>query len=211
MKKKVLVFASGSKDGGGSGFWNLARKWNAPEDPEIVAVVSNHAEGGVKKYSTELGIPFVHMEKPYTDEKYREIIAEWKPDLVALSGWLKLASGLDPKMSVNIHPGPLPKFGGAGMYGHFVHEAVMEAYKRGEVTHSAVTMHFVTPEYDEGPTCFVCAVKILPDDTALTLGKRVNQAEHKWQPLVTAAIARGDIYWDGANPESLHGKLEVEE
>ena len=71
------------------------------------------------------------------------------------------------------------------MYGHHVHEAVMEAYKAGEITHSAVSMHFVTEKYDEGPLFFSQSVPILPDDTAESLAKRVNEAEHKWQPIIT--------------------------
>ena len=89
------------------------------------------------------------------------------------------------------------------MYGHYVHEAVIESFRRGEVTHSAVTMHFVTPVYDEGPTFFQFPVQILPDDTAETLGARVNEAEHKWQPKITNMVVNGEICWDGKNRESL--------
>jgi len=116
-------------------------------------------------------------------------------------------TGLDPQKTINIHPGPLPRFGGAGMYGHYVHEAVMEAYKKGEVDHSAVSMHFVTENYDEGPLFFSQSVPILPDDTAETLAKRVNEAEHKWQPIITNKVLQGEISWDGQNPQSLKGSI----
>ena len=117
--------------------------------------------------------------------------------------------GLDPKKTFNIHPGPIPRFGGNGMYGHYVHEAVMEAYKNREsdsqpVTHSAVTMHFVIPGYDRGPVFFAHLVEILPIDDADTLAKRVNEAEHLWQPIVTNKVLSGEIYWDGVDPKSLH-------
>ena len=207
MKKpKLIIFASGSKDGGGTGFEVLA---NASGDgvlkADIVAVVSNHQNGGVREKADWFGIPFVHFNGPFDSENYKRIVKESGAEFVALSGWLKLVSGLDPAKTFNIHPAPLPKFGGKGMYGRYVHEAVMEAYKRGEVTHSAVTMHFVTPVYDEGPVFFQFPVDILPDDTGETLAGRVLEAEHKWQPIITNKVVNGEIGWDGKDRGTLFG------
>lgn len=213
-KKKIIIFASGTKDGGGSGFENLVNATkNGILDAEILAVVSNHENGGVREKADRLGIKFVHFTEPRTAEKYREITEG--ADLVCLSGWLKLATGLDPRKTINIHPGPLPRFGGAGMYGHFVHEAVIEAYQNKEIdpktgkpiTHSAVSMHFVTEKYDEGPLFFSHQVEILPSDTAETLAKRVLAAEHKWQPTITNKVLHGQISWDGHNPSSIQGAI----
>ena len=110
-----------------------------------------------------------------------------------LSGWLKLVAGLDPARTINIHPGPLPRFGGPNLYGHLVHEAVMEAYHRGEISHSAVTMHFVDEEYDRGPVFFALPVPIEPEDTPETLAARVNRAEHEWQPRVLNYVVQGQV------------------
>ncbi len=210
IKEKILVFASGTKDSGGSGFYNLVKKSRESDLPfEVVAVVSNHSEGGVRKKADELGVPFVHFEKPYTSERYQEIVSKWNPNVIALSGWLKLVTGLPGDKTINIHPGPLPKFGGAGMYGHFVHEAVIEAFKKGEVTHSAITMHFVTEKYDEGPVFFTCAVPIYENDTAVDLATRALEAEHKWQPIITAKVATGEISWDGKDPSTLKGRMDI--
>ncbi len=204
MKKKLIIFASGNKTGGGSGFENLV---NASRDgrlnAEIVMVVSNHDNGGVREKADRLGIPFRHFPAPYTADKYREVTEG--ADFVALSGWLKMVEGLDPKITFNIHPGDTHQFGGAGMYGHYVHEAVIAAYKRGEVTHSAITMHFVTDDkqYDRGPVFFQVPVEILPDDTAETLAKRVNSAEHLYQPVVTNAVVHGKVRWDGTDPNTV--------
>lgn len=201
-KPKLIIFASGTKTGGGSGFENLI---NASRDgildADIVAVVSNHEFGGVREKADRLGIPFVYFAAPWTAERYKEIAS--KADYMALSGWLKLVTGLDPRKTFNIHPGILPRFGGAGMYGNHVHEAVMEAYHRGEVTCSGVTMHFVTEEYDKGPIFFEKFVNIQPNDTPETLGKKVNEMEHFYQPRVTNAIIHRQISWDGENPKSL--------
>ena len=208
MKKRVLVFSSGTKDGGGSGFENLVNaSRNHNLDFEVVGVISSQPEGGVKLKAEKLEVPFHHFEKPYSAERYAELIKKYDPDVIALSGWLKLVTGLDPKITINIHPGPLPTFGGAGMYGHHVHEAVIEAYKRGELTHSAVSMHFVTEQYDEGPVFFVCQVEIDAYDTAETLSAKVNAIEHKWQPIVTEKVANGEISWDGKDPLSMKGAL----
>jgi folate-dependent phosphoribosylglycinamide formyltransferase PurN len=212
MMKNLLIFASGSKDGGGSGFENLVKaSKNGVLSANIVAVASNHEHGGVAQRAKKLGIPFIYFPAPWNAENYKKIVEDTKADFVALSGWLKMVVGLNPKTTFNIHPGPLPKFGGAGMYGHHVHEVVMEAYKRGEVKFSGVTMHFVTDDkqYDRGPIFFECQVPIEPNDTAETLAKRVNEAEHKWQPLITNKIVTGEISWDGSNRDSLKGYTKI--
>ncbi len=203
MIPKLLIFASGTKTGGGSGFENLVKSVPDKLQAEIVGVVSSREHGGVRERAERLGVPFIYMGKPYTASAYQEIVAKTGAEFVALSGWLKKVSGLDPKTTFNIHPGPLPRFGGAGMYGHYVHEAVLAAYKRGEITHSAVSMHFVTEEYDEGPIFLRKNVPIQSDDTPETLGARVNEAEHYWQPVATNAVLHGEVHWDGKDPKSL--------
>lgn len=201
---KIIVFASGSKEGGGSGFQELAENSRTGVlQAEIVAVVSNYAEGGVQKKAQKLGIPFEYLPNPRSAEQYRAIVKKYQAEWVALSGWLKLTKGLDPQKTINIHPGPLPKFGGDGMYGHYVHEAVIEAYKKGEIKESAVSMHFVTEKYDEGPIFFSYPVKVREDDTAESLGERVNKIEHSWQSFITNLVVHEQIKWDGKNPRSL--------
>jgi len=201
---KIIIFSSGTKTGGGSGFENLVRaQREGILDAEIAAVVSNHDAGGVRERADRLGVPFVHFAGPFEAEEYQKIVRDTGAEWVALSGWLKLVTGLDPRTTFNIHPGPLPQFGGKGMYGHHVHDAVVEAYKRGEVTHSAVTMHFVTPVYDEGPVFFRYPIEVLPNDTGETLGARVNEAEHEWQPRITNMVVHEEIRWDGKNSKSL--------
>jgi phosphoribosylglycinamide formyltransferase 1 len=204
-KPKLIIFASGSKDAGGSGFRKLLEQKQLDLlSAEIVAVVSNHENGGVRKIADEFGINFIHFAGPFEPEEYQKIVAKNGAEFVALSGWLKLVSGLPENKTFNIHPGPLPQFGGFKMYGHFVHEAVIEAFKRGEVTHSAVTMHFVTEpkgkeDYDKGPVIFRYPVKISADDTPEILAKKVNAMEHVWQPFVTNLVVNGHINWSG-NP-----------
>ncbi len=204
--KKIVVFASGTKDSGGSGFEVLVKNSISGTGilkAAIVAVVSNHEHGGVHQRAEKLRVPFEFFSGPWDKDSYIRIVNKYKPDLVALSGWLKLVTGLEPAKTINIHPGPLPQFGGAGMYGHHVHEAVMNAYKKGEAKNSAVTMHFVTEKYDEGPIFFQIPVWIDDNDTIEDLGKRVNQFEHAWQSYITNLVIQGQISWDGKDPKTL--------
>ncbi|MBI5466304.1 MAG: phosphoribosylglycinamide formyltransferase [Candidatus Kerfeldbacteria bacterium] len=194
---RILVFASGEPepDKGGSGFENLVNESQricGLLKADIVGVVSNHPRGGVYTKALKLNVPFFHAS-PKTAGEYLELAAKTGAEWFMLSGWLKPVIGLPVKRTVNIHPGPAPEFGGKGMYGHHVHEAVLAAYHRREITHSAVTMHFVTKEYDKGPIFLKQCVPILPDDTAETLGKRVNEVEHEVQPMVTSMVVNGEI------------------
>jgi len=203
MSRSLIVFASGSAEGGGSGFRELVEHSFLSQsflDVHVLAVVSNYANGGVKKLAEKMRVRNFHFfDGPYTADNYREIVHRYRADFVALSGWLKKVSGLNPAKTINIHPGPLSgggksgPFGGPGMYGHHVHEAVIAAYRRGEVEESAVTMHFVTEEYDSGPIITRWPVLIRPEDTPETLATRVNEKERAIQSWVMNLVVRGHV------------------
>lgn len=207
---KTLVFATGSAKGGGSGFEKLVLSTRSGVlDTEIVGVVSNYAQGGVQKLAEKYKIPFIPFLGPWTAEAYQKIAKESRADFFALSGWLKIVLGLDPNTRfnpqtvINNHPSLIPKFCGKGMYGHHVHEAVIPAYQRGEITRTGLTMHFVDEVYDHGPIFFQCTVKINEDDTPDSIGDRVNKQEHRFQSIITNLVVNGLISWDGVNPKSL--------
>jgi len=199
MKKtnpNILVFASGTKTGGGSGFETMVRAARTRPpilDAWICGVITNHFEGGVWHKAKALGIPAEYWVGPYLAQGYQNFVKYFNADYVMLSGWLKLVAGLDPARTINIHPGPLPRFGGPKLYGHYVHEAVIAAYHRGEITHSAVTMHFVDAVYDHGPILSALPVPIEPSDTPETLAAKVNRAEHEWQPRVLNYVVHGQV------------------
>ncbi len=197
---RILVFASGDEKGGGSGFQELVEfsRTNPPVlKAQIVGVISNHQYGGVRTRADALHIPFEYWSGPFDANGYRAFVEKYRADFVMCSGWLKFAKGLDPAKTINIHPGPLPQFGGPGMYGHYVHEAVMAAYHRGEITQSAVTMHFVDDiAYDNGPILFQMPVLIRPEDDAETLAKRVNEKERAWQSHILNLVVHRQIYLD---------------
>ena len=232
MKPKLIVFASGTKDGsssttplgfsktgyrqenlgGGSGFENLATSKEL--DADIVAVVSNHEHGGVRARAERLGIPFVYFnEKQHSNilqnvgMLYQQVVKETGADYVALSGWMRHVSGLDPARTINIHPALLSfdhgRFGGNGMWGHHVHEAVKQALDAGEITESGFSMHFVTEKLDRGPIIFEGRVPLTPEMTADDIAAAVNKAEHEWQPKITNMVVHGEIRWDGKNFTTL--------
>ena len=222
MAIPLVVFASGTKIGGGSGFENLANKL---QNGKIVLVVSNHEKGGVHERAGRLKIPFYHFSAPWSGKRVEEIIKSYDDVYVTLSGWLKhvpmrrlgfwpgflrlfgLNRGLDPHKTFNIHPGPLSvlggRFGGKGMYGDHVHKAVAEALERGEITTSAVTMHFVINGYDRGPIFFEKPVSLQRGMSWEEIKKLVLAEEHTWQPIITDLVVLGQIFWDGKNPATL--------
>ena len=203
---RLLIFASGGKgtDEGGSGFKCLMENKRAGIlQADIVAVVSNHERGGVFTKASAFNVPFEHSPKSRTAADYRRFVEKYRADYVALSGWLGHVEGLDPRTTFNIHPGPLPQFGGPGMYGHHVHEAVMAGFRRGEFVHTEITMHFVTGKYDDGPIFFRKRVPIHDSDTVEKLARRVNAAEHLHQARITNLVVHGKIKWDGVDPDSL--------
>ena len=203
-KPRLIVFASGSKVGGGSGFEHLVENARAGVlRADIVAVVSNYEFGGVRQKADGLKVPFVYFPESWDEQGYKKIIRNYEADFVALSGWLKMVRGLDSTKTFNIHPAFLPRFGGKGMYGIHVHEAVIEAFKKGEITQTAVSMHFVTEKYDEGPVFFEFPIIVRKDDTPETLQKRVLEYEHGWQSFITDLVVNGEISWDGKNRKSL--------
>ena len=210
-RPKIVVFASGTKDGGGSGFENLVK---SPDlDADIVAVVSNHEHGGVRERAERLGVPFIYFPGPFDARHYSSVLPvpergqktaiEW----VALSGWFKFVRGLDPAKTFNIHPSLLSqfngRFGGKAMFGSRLHEEVLAAFERGEITESGCTMHFVTDEYDRGPAFFEFRIPLTKDMTPGSLAKAINIEEHRWQPRITNMVVHGEISWDGKDPASL--------
>jgi len=211
-KPRIIVFASGKRSGGGSGFENLARSKEL--DADIVAVVSNHERGGVHERAMQLGIPFVYFDPSAHSNvlqnvgtSYQEIVRKSGAEWVALSGWLRKVEGLDPQKTINIHPALLSqldgRFAGHGMYGHHIHEAVKAALDAGEIVESGFSMHFVTEEMDRGPAFFEKRVPLKQGMTAEEIAKAVNAAEHQWQPKITNMVVHGQIHWNGRDPKSL--------
>ncbi|MCE9541649.1 hypothetical protein K8R03_03800 [Candidatus Kaiserbacteria bacterium] len=204
-RPSLIVFASGSATGGGSGFENLVT--SPALDADIVAVVSNHEHGGVRERAERLGVPFIFMPAPYDAASYLTILRDTGAEWAALSGWLKKVIGLDSAKTFNIHPALLSfengRFGGPGLYGHHVHDAVKAALDAGEISESGPTMHFSTDEYDRGPIFFEYRIPLTKEMTADDIAHAVNAAEHEWQPKITNMVIHGEISWNGKDAPSL--------
>jgi phosphoribosylglycinamide formyltransferase-1 len=139
------------------------------------------------------------VPKGSTTVSHGKIIGVYNPDLTCLSGWLFPVCDLETGKIINVHPGDTSVAGGPGKFGHHVHEAVMAAYDQGKVTESAISMHFVTVRYDEGPVFFRYPVAIRPEDTPESLATRVNEVEHAWQAYVTGLVLDGKIWYNALN------------
>lgn len=180
---RLVVLISGS----GTTLQNLIDRIAAGSlHAEIAAVVSSRADVYGVTRAEHAQIPVV-VVKPGADfsERVFAAIRPHAPDLVILAGWLKLLR-IPPDFEnrvLNIHPSLLPAFGGQGMYGSRVHEAVIAS---GANT-SGCTVHYADNSYDTGPILLQQAVPVLPDDTPATLAARVFAAECELYP---AAITR---------------------
>eukprot|EP01066_Platyproteum_vivax_P009811 Platyproteum_vivax@DN4347_c0_g1_i1.p2 len=212
MAPKLIIFASGTKTGGGSGFLKLVEHVERGNLlVEVVAVVSNWGSGGVSKKAAASNVPFEHFRAPHTAQRYEELVEKYSAEWVAMSGWLKLVpmrqghntTGLHPSRTFNIHPGPLPTFGGPGMWGAHIHSAVAAALQRGELAATQVTMHFMTAEYDRGPVFLRVNVPLETGDSAETVAQKANSKEHEVQWIGTQAVVSGLVKWDGADPATL--------
>jgi folate-dependent phosphoribosylglycinamide formyltransferase PurN len=155
---------------------------------DIVLVLSNRADAYALERARQAGIPAHHISA--TDEAgLLEFLSHYQVDLIALAGYLKLIpAGVTRRYAgrmLNVHPGPLPAFGGPGMYGHKVHAAVLAA----GVKQTEVTVHIVDEEYDHGATIARWPVPVHPGDTPESLAARVLAVEHIVYPRVLDALA----------------------
>lgn len=179
--KKIIIFASGS----GSNAEKIADYFREKNSVQITRIYCNNPNAGVIGRADRLGIPcrLFNREEYKSGQILSEMLAD-QPDLVVLAGflWLIPASFVQafPQKIINLHPALLPKFGGKGMYGHFVHEAVV-ANKEKE---SGITIHFVNEHYDEGNVIFQSSFEVLPNDTPEDVAKKGQVLEHRDFPVV---------------------------
>lgn len=145
----------------------------------IAGVVSSRADAYGLERAKKAGLPAVVVPRGKADETWTAI-RSFKPDLVVLAGWLNLLPIPDDfhRRVLNIHPALLPEFGGKGMYGHRVHEAVLKS----GVKESGCTVHYADNTYDTGPILVQKRVPVLDGDTPDTLAARVFAAECEAYP-----------------------------
>jgi phosphoribosylglycinamide formyltransferase-1 len=197
---RCAVFASGS----GSNFQALLdRKKSGDLHVEFVLMIGNNSAATSFERAQNNGIKAVHLapthfasDLVYT-EKLLELLDENRVELLLLAGYMKkLPSEVVKRYHhriVNVHPGLLPAFGGKGMYGSRVHQAVLDY--GAKIT--GVTVHFVDEEYDHGPIILQEPVRVADDDDVNTLAERVLKVEHQSFWRAVEAIAKGKITIEG--------------
>lgn len=182
MKQKLAIFLSGS----GSNARNICTYFKNHEKIEVALLLSNKENSGVKAISEEFGIPYFIFNKTqfYQTEEVITQLANYQISTVVLAGflWLIPENLLDkyPNHIINIHPALLPKYGGKGMHGIHVHEAVWQ----NKETESGITIHLCNKEYDKGEVLFQTSVAIEEGDTPEAIAKKVLGLEHEFLPRV---------------------------
>ena len=156
---------------------------------EVALVASNKAEAFVLERAKKFGVPtFTFSRKEMEEGILLEKLQEEKIDWVILAGFLlKIPENLTrafPNKMVNIHPALLPKYGGKGMYGMHVHQAVKAAGEK----ETGITIHLVNEHYDEGKIIFQAATPVMPEDTPEEIAHKVHTLEHRYFPEVIESL-----------------------
>lgn len=174
-QKRIVVFASGS----GSNAVKLCRTNLNHADIKVVALFCNNPNAGVIEKMKEFDVPVVLFNRTdfRNEAEFLEKLNQYQPDLIALLGFLwKIPAYLVdafPTKIVNLHPALLPKFGGKGMYGHFVHEAVKAANEK----ETGISIHYVNENFDEGEIIAQFKVDLNPNDTAESIADKIHILE----------------------------------
>lgn len=182
MPIRLAVFASGL----GSNAKNINAYFSCLEIASVVLFCSNNINSGLVSYAKEIQAPFcVFSKKQLNDSTFlSSVLSENSVDFIVLAGFLlkipaKLIS-LYPQKIINIHPSLLPKHGGVGMYGNFVHSSVISSGERV----SGITIHYVNHSYDEGEIIFQEKCAVSKNETVSSLRKKIRALEHYHFPRV---------------------------
>lgn len=190
-KKRIAIFASGN----GSNAENIIRYFQAEDKGiEVVLVVSNRADAKVLQRSEALGIPAIVVPKmDFNNETFMTgLMHDNGVDFIVLAGFLLMIPDFlissYPEKIINIHPSLLPKYGGKGMYGSHVHEAVVAAGEK----ETGITIHIVDENCDGGRIVFQASTPVEPGDTPDEVATKVHALEYIHFPRVIAEMLSGN-------------------
>jgi len=194
--KRIAIFASGAGSNAEKIIEYLTPNPSPKERGIVVSlIVCNKPEAGVLKISAANNIPtlIIEKEKFFRGNGYTDELKAAGIDFIVLAGFLwKIPSALIkayPKKIVNIHPALLPNYGGKGMYGRFVHEAVIANQEK----QSGITIHYVDEMYDHGDIIFQVQCPVFTDDTPEVLAQRIHLLEHQHYPEIIEKIITGSV------------------
>lgn len=182
MSKNIAIFASGN----GTNAENIIRYFQNSELVNVELVLANKETAFVLERARSLNVPFAYMGKAEWTEgtAVLSLLEGRKIDFIVLAGFLARVPDCIlhayPNKIINIHPSLLPKFGGKGMYGDRVHEAVVAA---GEAE-TGITIHYLNERFDEGEIVVQYKCPVLPQDTAADVAKKVHALEYEYYPKV---------------------------
>ncbi|WP_286761714.1 phosphoribosylglycinamide formyltransferase [Salegentibacter sp. UBA1130] len=182
LQKKIVVFASGS----GTNAENIIKFFQKQPNTSVVAVFSNKKSAKVLKRAHDLNVKALHFDRDalYNSYDVLHILEDINPDLIVLAGfmWIFPEDILKrfPNKIVNIHPALLPKYGGKGMYGMHVHEAIIQNKEK----ESGISIHYVNENYDEGEIIFQAKTDISEEDTPESLAEKIHKLEYKHFPEI---------------------------
>ncbi len=182
MSKNIAIFASGN----GTNAENIIRYFQNSELVNVELVLANKETAFVLERARSLNVPFAYMGKAEWTEgtAVLSLLEDRKIDFIVLAGFLARVPDCIlhayPNKIINIHPSLLPKFGGKGMYGDRVHEAVVAA---GEAE-TGITIHYLNERFDEGEIVVQYKCPVLPQDTAADVAKKVHALEYEYYPKV---------------------------
>src|ERR1700759_621565 len=182
MKKRIAIFASGS----GSNAQKIMEHFKRNAEAEVVLILTNNPQAYVLQRADNFEIPshIFSRNEFYDTDNVIKLLKNLQVDLIVLAGflWLVPPSLLKafPNKIINLHPALLPKFGGKGMYGDAVHQAVLD--NREE--ESGITIHFVNENFDEGEVIHQSRFKIEPGDNLAMIKFKGQQLEHHHFPKV---------------------------
>jgi phosphoribosylglycinamide formyltransferase-1 len=188
LKKRIAIFASGS----GSNAQKLMEHFKRNPDIEVALVLTNNSDAYVLQRADSFEIPSHIFDKHefYKTDNIIDLLKNLDIDLIVLAGFLWLIPKNliheYPGRIINIHPAILPKFGGKGMYGDFVHKAVMEA---GE-PEGGITIHYVNENYDEGEYIYQAKYRIEKDDNLEMVKFKGQQLEHLHYPRIVEGLLK---------------------
>ena len=194
MKINIAIFVSGS----GTNCENIIRYFEGNEDIHCELVISNKADAYALVRAQNLGVATAVVSKAQLNDEgfMRQLLDEHQIAFIVLAGFLPLIPTFlieaFPRRIINLHPALLPKYGGKGMWGHHVHEAVKAA---GE-TETGMTVHYVTPVCDSGEIIAQYRVTLTPDDTVDDIAEKEHQLEMKFFPEIVEKVVRGQIIRD---------------
>jgi phosphoribosylglycinamide formyltransferase-1 len=188
-KKKIAIFASGS----GTNAERIMSHFKDHARGEVALVCSNKPDAKVLQRAEKFHVPVHVFDRTgfYDSTEILQVLQEREISFIVLAGFLWLVPEYliraYPDRIINIHPALLPAYGGKGMYGRHVHEAVINNREK----ESGISIHYVNERYDEGNIIFQAKCKVKPGDTPESLAERIHQLEHRHYPEVIENLLPG--------------------